>query len=207
MTRPGEKNVKADKAGKTVFAPPLPASAKPLAAWLTTPLGTMLAASRGEALEWLVFCDRKSSSRRKDLDARLCPDFKLGDNPILASIRYELAEYFAGRLSKFSTRVSFSGTSFQIQVWKELVRIPYGATISYSELARRAGRPAAFRAAAQANARNRLAIIVPCHRVINLDGTIGGYSAGIRRKDRLLGLERRDQAVPAAGRRNAAWKA
>ena len=203
MIKNAAKEGKTGKAGKT--GETASASAPLLAAWLKTPLGRMLAAGRGEFLEWLIFCDSGGGRDRRALKGWLGPGFKLGENQALASIRGELADYFAGKLKKFSTRLAFSGTPFQTQVWKELIRIPYGKTISYSELARRAGRPTAFRAAAQANACNRLAVIVPCHRVINKDGALGGYASGIERKQWLLDLER-GQAAPATGRRNAAWK-
>lgn len=83
-----------------------------------------------------------------------------------------------------------AGTPFQRKVWKELLRIPSGTTISYAELARRIGKPTAMRAVAQACARNPLPVVIPCHRVIRSDGSLGGYSGGRRRKRQLLTLER-----------------
>jgi methylated-DNA-[protein]-cysteine S-methyltransferase len=101
----------------------------------------------------------------------------------------ELRAYLAGELTVFTLSWRQSGSPFQERVWKELTKIPYGETIGYAELARRAGNPRAFRAAGSANGRNRIAIVVPCHRVVNTGGAIGGYGGGIWRKQWLLDLE------------------
>src|SRR5688572_7616541 len=113
-------------------------------------------------------------------------------NAILEDLRREMAEYFAGARTVFSARVAPPGTEFQTLVWSELQRIPFGATISYEELAQRIGRPTASRAVAQANGANPICLLIPCHRVIGKNGTLTGYSAGLERKRFLLGLERRD---------------
>src|SRR5262245_45620166 len=114
--------------------------------------------------------------------------------------REQLAEYFAGKRQQFDVPLKLSGTPFQMQVWRELVRIPFGTTITYAELARRIGRPAASRAVGHANGRNPISIIVPCHRVIGANGKLTGYAGGIDRKQWLLALERR--AVGAAAPRD-----
>jgi len=102
----------------------------------------------------------------------------------------ELDGYFAGKLTKFSVPVDpQSGTPFERQVWKELMAIPYGETRAYSELAWAVGHPGAARAVGSANRKNAIAVLIPCHRVINADGTIGGYASGLRTKRALLGLE------------------
>jgi methylated-DNA-[protein]-cysteine S-methyltransferase len=101
----------------------------------------------------------------------------------------QLAEYFEGRRTDFDLPLDLSGTPFQLRVWAELQRIPYGETISYSELAARVGSPGAFRAVGAANGRNPVPIIVPCHRVIAADGALQGFGAGLEAKRILLDLE------------------
>jgi methylated-DNA-[protein]-cysteine S-methyltransferase len=107
--------------------------------------------------------------------------------PQVEATRRQLRAYFAGEATDFgSLELDLQGTDFQLRVWQELCRIPRGATISYLELARRAGSPRGCRAAGQANGVNPLPIIIPCHRVINADGALGGYSSGLDRKRWLL---------------------
>jgi len=110
-------------------------------------------------------------------------------NRVLDQLRAELSEYFSGQRAEFTVAVNPAGTEFQKRVWNELVRIPFGKTISYHELAERIGKPTAGRAVAQANGANPICILVPCHRVIGKDGRLTGYSAGLERKRFLLGLE------------------
>lgn len=110
--------------------------------------------------------------------------------PVLDAAR-QLDEYFARRRRTFDLPLSLSGTPFQRQVWLALAEIPYGETVSYAELARRVGRPQAFRAVGQANGANPIPVILPCHRVIAADGGIGGYGGGLPTKRRLLALEAR----------------
>jgi methylated-DNA-[protein]-cysteine S-methyltransferase len=107
----------------------------------------------------------------------------------LAEAARQLDEYFAGTRRVFDLALRPTGTEFQRTVWRALCEIPFGETISYAELARRVGRPEGFRAVGQANARNPLAIVVPCHRVIAAGGGLGGYSGGLDVKARLLALE------------------
>lgn len=101
----------------------------------------------------------------------------------------QLDQYFAGKRQAFDVPLALAGTDFQKQVWLTLAEIPYGETISYAELARWVGRPLAFRAVGQANGANPIPIILPCHRVIAADGTIGGYGGGLPTKRQLLALE------------------
>jgi methylated-DNA-[protein]-cysteine S-methyltransferase len=108
------------------------------------------------------------------------------DDEWFAGIAEQLEGYFAGTRTRFDVPVRLSGTDFQCRVWSELQRIPYGETISYGELARRVGRPAAVRAVGLANGRNPVSIIVPCHRVIGADGSLTGYGGGLERKAWLL---------------------
>lgn len=111
-------------------------------------------------------------------------------NSHLKKLRVELDRYFDGKLHVFTVPVDPDGTPFRRRVWEELRRIPFGETISYIELARRIGNPKASRAVGGANCANPVCIIIPCHRVIAADGSLGGYSAGLGRKEKLLALER-----------------
>ena len=106
-----------------------------------------------------------------------------------AAVRKQLDEYFAGRRTTFDVPLRMAGTAFQRRVWSELQEIPYGQSISYSELARRIGIPSASRAVGTANGLNPIAVIVPCHRVIGADGSLTGYGGGLERKRLLLDLE------------------
>ncbi len=108
--------------------------------------------------------------------------------PVLESAATQLLEYFAGERTRFDLATEPDGTEFQLRVWAELGRIPYGQTVTYGELARRVGRPGGARAVGQANGRNPLPIVVPCHRVVARDG-LGGYSGGIDVKRALLAQE------------------
>ena len=101
----------------------------------------------------------------------------------------QLNRYFNGKLAKFTMPIDLIGTPFRVRVWKELTKIPYGTTITYKQLAKRIGTSRGFQAVGRANATNPLPIIVPCHRVIGTDGSLVGYSAGIKTKEFLLKLE------------------
>lgn len=106
------------------------------------------------------------------------------------AVRQQLGEYFAGLRQQFDVPLKLAGTPFQQRVWQELVRIPFGTTISYAELARRVGQPAAARAVGHANGRNPISILVPCHRVIGANGKLTGYAGGVEKKQSLLAWER-----------------
>ena len=108
---------------------------------------------------------------------------------LLNQAEQQLNEYFRGDRKSFDVPLEMQGTSFQKSVWKALVQIPFGKTISYAELAQRIGRPKAFRAVGNANGKNPICIMVPCHRVIAADSTLGGYSYGLKIKTALLNLE------------------
>jgi len=110
--------------------------------------------------------------------------------PQLDKARAELDEYFRGQRREFTLDLDLRGSDFQLRVWRALLDIPYGETRSYSDLSRAIGRDGAFRAVGSANGANPIAIIVPCHRVIAADGTLGGYSGGLDLKRRLLALEK-----------------
>ncbi len=105
---------------------------------------------------------------------------------MIAAVRDQLAEYFAGERTEFDIPLKLAGTPFQNRVWQELARIPFGVTISYGELARRVGQPTASRAVGSANGKNPISIIVPCHRVIATSGNLTGYGGGLPNKQWLL---------------------
>ena len=156
-----------------------------------TPLGAMLAAATEHAVVQLEFADRRGLERSyEEMRRRFRFPVIPGNNAVLEQLRRELAEYFDGKRRSFDVPMQTRGTAFQERVWAELGRIPYGATASYEEIARRIGAPGAFRAVARANGTNRLYLLVPCHRVIAKDGTLSGYGGGLVRKQRLLDLER-----------------
>lgn len=155
-----------------------------------TPLGPMLVGATDEALCILEFTDRRMlETQLKRLQHRLGCVFVPGENPILEQASAQLAAYFEGTLTAFTVPIDFPGTEFQTGVWRALLDIPYGTTASYADIARAIGRPTAVRAVARANGDNRLAIIIPCHRVIGSDGKLTGYGGGLWRKKRLLELE------------------
>ena len=106
-----------------------------------------------------------------------------------AAVARQLADYFAGRRREFDLVLAPAGTAFQLDVWNALREIPYGETIPYAELARRIGRPKSVRAVGAANGANPIPIIIPCHRVIGMNGTLTGYGGGIEKKQWLLALE------------------
>lgn len=112
-----------------------------------------------------------------------------GANALTAQLGAELAAYFAGHRRSFDLPLDLVGTPFQLQAWRALLAIPYGQTRSYAEQARAVGRPTAVRAVAAANGRNKISLIVPCHRVIGSDGSLTGFDGGLPRKRALLALE------------------
>lgn len=181
--------------GRIIGTPPKDRSAKVLlASWLDSPLGPILAVASESRLVLLEFVERRGLERellRLRETAALVP----GRSSPIEQIESELAEYFAGERETFDTPIELRGTGFQRSVWEELLRIPPGETRSYQQLANALGRPTAFRAVAQANGANQLAIVVPCHRVINSNGELGGYGGGVPRKRWLLEHERKARGL------------
>lgn len=157
---------------------------------INTPIGKMIAISDESALYLLDFTDTISS--KKKIDQILTQNraiITIGTASPLVSIKEELAAYFAHELTTFQTPIITVGSEFQKLVWEVLKTIPYGEVMSYIDLAKAINKPLAHRAAANANGANRFAILVPCHRVISNNGSIGGYSGGIKRKEYLLDFE------------------
>lgn len=160
-------------------------------AWLDSPLGPLLAAARDEGIVLLEFTERRMleaqfDALRRHFKTPLVP----GDHPHLRRLKTELAEYFDGKRRDFTLPLAYPGSDFQREVWSALLDIPYGETRSYDDLARTVGRPGACRAVGTTNGKNRIAILIPCHRVVNKNGQLGGYGGGIWRKQRLLDIER-----------------
>jgi AraC family transcriptional regulator of adaptative response/methylated-DNA-[protein]-cysteine methyltransferase len=157
----------------------------------TTPIGPMFACASEEGLCLLEFTDRrKLETEFNDIRNRLNAIILPGENPILTQTKNELLEYFNGIRQEFSIPLHTPGTAFQRSVWDNLIRIPYGETRSYKEQAIRLSNPKAIRAVGAANGQNRIAIVIPCHRVIGSDGSLVGYGGGLSRKKWLLELER-----------------
>lgn len=159
-------------------------------AWIDSPLGPLVAAAVDKGICLLEFSDRRMLEAQAEvLRSRLALPAAPASHPHLEVLKIQLGEYFAGERRVFDLPLHEPGTPFQERVWAALREIPCGETRSYGELARALGDPAAVRAVAQANGRNRIAILVPCHRVIGADGGLGGYGGGVWRKRRLLEIE------------------
>lgn len=161
------------------------------AAWIDTKLGPMIAIANDNALYLLEFVDRRGLEReverlRIKTNSAIIP----GTTPPIESIEQELKLYFDGKLKQFKTPIYLLGSPFQKRVWEELARIPYGETRSYTDMAKAIGNPAAIRAAATANGANSLALVIPCHRVINSNGELGGYAGGLVRKKWIIEHEK-----------------
>ena len=155
-----------------------------------TPCGILLLGSINDNL---CLCDWRTENHRDRVDRRLKQTFhaeyETGTSEVIAYAEQQLNEYFAGERQTFDAPLCFTGTDFQIKVWNELLKIPFGTTISYGELARRIGCPTAVRAVANANGANSISIFVPCHRVIGSDNSLTGYGGGLNAKQMLLKLE------------------
>jgi AraC family transcriptional regulator of adaptative response/methylated-DNA-[protein]-cysteine methyltransferase len=162
------------------------------ARWLESPLGPMLAIASETGLVLLEFVDRRAlETELGELKRQFSSAIVPGDNPILERTARQLAEYFAGTRSAFDIPLDPRGSDFERRVWQALLSIPHGRTDSYLGIATSVGSPAASRAIGRANGRNRIAIVIPCHRVIRSDGALCGYGGGIWRKQWLLDHERR----------------
>ncbi|RTQ45988.1 methylated-DNA--[protein]-cysteine S-methyltransferase [Hymenobacter gummosus] len=166
---------------------------------LETPLGPMMAGATAEGVCLLEFFERKElQTELQDLAQRFNARVVERDNAHLRQLRAELAEYFAGTRQAFTVPLVTPGSAFQQQVWQELRQIPYGHTRSYGQQALALRKPEAVRAVAAANGQNRIALIIPCHRVVGADGKLTGYAGGLWRKQRLLALEQQHRQ-PTAG--------
>lgn len=149
---------------------------------MNTELGELWLVATAEGLQEVRWTPRSDVAELKTKDITLAAQW-------LRQATLELSEYLAGERTRFEVPLCPEGTPFQQKVWRQLRRIPYGKTVSYRAIAERLGQPGASRAVGTANGRNPLTIIVPCHRVIAADGTLGGYSGGLPKKSKLLALE------------------
>lgn len=157
---------------------------------ILTPLGPMLAGATEEGLCLLEFVDRRMlETQIKRLNRVFQAECVPGFSHHFDDLNRQLEEYFSGKRKEFDLPLAPRGTDFQEKVWQELCTIPYGTTRSYKEQARAIGQPNAVRAVARANGDNRIAILIPCHRVIGADGKLTGYGGGLWRKEYLLNLE------------------
>jgi len=158
--------------------------------WIESPLGPLLAGATSEGICLVEFTDRRMleaqfATLRKRFACAIVP----GENQHIRLLKKELSEYFKGSRKKFTVHLVYPGTDFQQRVWNQLLLIPCGRTVSYEDIARRIGSPKAHRAVGHANGLNRIAIVIPCHRVVNKSGELGGYGGGLWRKRKLLDLE------------------
>lgn len=164
--------------------------------WCESPLGPLLLGATEQGACLVEFTDRRAlESQLAGLRRRFRSALVPGENEHLARLRAELAQYFRGERQRFEVPLVFPGTDFQRAVWSALLTIPYGETRSYEEIARAVGAPAGQRAVGVANGSNRIAIVIPCHRVVNKSGELGGYGGGLWRKRHLLDLERRHSGL------------
>ncbi|MBX3112018.1 MAG: bifunctional transcriptional activator/DNA repair protein Ada [Fimbriimonadaceae bacterium] len=158
--------------------------------WFDSPLGPLVGCATDTHLVLLEFADRRMlETQMKTLQNRLGCVVVQGPSGLLDEVGRQLDEYFAGQRTRFDVPLATPGTPFQEEVWRYLCTIPFGETRSYGQMAKELGRPDAQRAVGKANGDNRVAIIVPCHRVVRSDGTLCGYGGGLWRKKRLLELE------------------
>ena len=162
---------------------------------LKTPLGDVTLVANETELTGLYFVNHRHMPEARDgwtLNKK---------HPVLQKAEKELTEYFAGKRDSFSVPVNLGGTAFQKRIWKEIAAIPFGKTISYSELAKKAGWPKAVRAAGAATGRNPVSVIVPCHRVMGKNNSMTGYGGGLERKQQLLALENVELGINESKRR------
>lgn len=158
---------------------------------IESPLGELIAGATDDGVCLLEFNDRKRAALEcRELVKLLNQPLEEGENEHLAALRKQLTEYFLGSRKEFTIALVIPGTEFQKEVWRELLLIPYGATRSYQEQSNALRKPDSVRAVANANGKNRISIIIPCHRVIGSNGRLTGYGGGLKRKKWLLDHEK-----------------
>lgn len=155
-----------------------------------TKLGFIIAIASNEGICLLGFCNQKNIFKLiSEISKKRKVGFKHQGNGILEKLAMELNQYFNQNNKIFTVPLDFVGTDFQIKVWNQLLEIPYGTTCSYLQLSNQVATEKAIRAVANANAKNKISIIVPCHRVIGSNASLTGYAGGLERKQQLLVLE------------------
>jgi O-6-methylguanine DNA methyltransferase len=153
---------------------------------LSSPVGRLRLAATDRGACLVAFADSRGRDPARQLADQWECTVATGTNRHLQQLQAQLAAYFRGTLGKFTVPLDLRGTAFQLAVWRGMLKIAYGRTLSYGELARRIGRPKAQRAVGQATGANPLAIVVPCHRVLDSTGRLHGYGGGLKRKQFLL---------------------
>jgi AraC family transcriptional regulator of adaptative response/methylated-DNA-[protein]-cysteine methyltransferase len=176
-------------------------SACVIVSWLESPLGPLIAGTTDMGVCLLEFSDRRGlETQIKTLQRRFKSAMVPGQHPHLSHLQAELQAYFAGHLTRFSVPLDYPGTPFQCRLWDALLEIPYGETRSYQQMGEQIGSANAQRAVGKANGDNRLAILIPCHRLAASDGNLRGYGGGLWRKRLLLSLEKGEhrfgEAIP-----------
>ncbi|MCB2206682.1 MAG: methylated-DNA--[protein]-cysteine S-methyltransferase [Bacteroidetes bacterium] len=161
---------------------------------ITTPIGEMVACATDKGICLLEFKERSNLTKQfRGISSYFKKEIIPGNNLHLLQLQEQIDLYFNKKLEKFKLPLDMAGTDFQKSVWNALLEIPFGKTNSYLELTKKLGDPKAIRAVANANAANKIAIIIPCHRVIGSDGSLTGYAGGLWRKKYLIHLE--DQSL------------
>jgi O-6-methylguanine DNA methyltransferase len=158
----------------------------------SSPMGDMIGGATNKGvcfLEWHVRGGIKRILARVEKRYKTPVIESSNGNTNLVLLEKQLENYFKGTLKKFSVKIDVTGTEFEMKVWQQLLKIPYGETRSYAQIAKAVGKPQAVRAVGRANGANYLAVVIPCHRVIESSGGLGGYGGKIWRKKRLLELE------------------
>jgi AraC family transcriptional regulator of adaptative response/methylated-DNA-[protein]-cysteine methyltransferase len=159
--------------------------------WIPTPLGDMIAVADRTHLHLLEFVDRKAlPTELTRLRKAVKGDLGIGRTEPMDQMREELGRYFEGKSARFETPLVLNGTPFTQSVWRALMDIPAGETRTYTELAQAIGKPGSVRAVARANGANQIALVVPCHRILGMDGSLTGYGGGLWRKQSLIEIER-----------------
>jgi O-6-methylguanine DNA methyltransferase len=160
--------------------------------YIDSPFGEITLVSDEQHLLGLLFghsLETLYTNRIAKLSKTLVEDWKCGSATVIEDTKKQLLEYCEGKRQHFQLPLKLLGSEFQVSVWQALLAIPFGKTQSYKQIAARIGKPSAVRAVANANGANAIAIIIPCHRVISSDGSIGGYSGGIDKKEAMLKIE------------------
>lgn len=154
--------------------------------YMDSPVGSLTLVTDSKKLVGLYFGKKTKAFLRQEYAGA---DFEKSEHPLLAKAEKELQEYFSGKRIKFETPLAVSGTDFQKKAWTALTKIPYGKTWSYSDQAKKMGKEKAVRAVGSANGKNKISIMIPCHRVIAKDGGLAGFGGGLSKKKWLLNLE------------------
>ena len=159
---------------------------------IASPVGELLAGASRNGICLLEFFQEKDKYKHlQKISAHFGVEPTFGESPYFEKLEWQLEEYFSGNRKEFDVSLDIIGTDFQKKVWQELLKVPYGSTISYLRQATQMGNPKAVRAVANANGANKIPIIIPCHRIIGANGKLVGFGGGLPRKKFLLNLEKK----------------